>query len=107
MEEIKLIELIMMFFGDHLSVYVAPLAVALGVGMEWFKGKNKESGWIAKKWYWAVGAGASLIASIAVTVIGGFGIVPLLVNFAGIYLGEVALDQGLIKPILDARKKTE
>ena len=106
MEQIKIIELIYEFFGNYASQYLLFAMGAVAAVMEWYKKQNKAKKWIAKKYTPFIGLGLSAFTAVVLMFLsGGFALLGLVVNFAGIYFGEVSISTGLIKPLRDTKTK--
>ena len=106
MEQIKIIELIYEFFGNYASQYLLFAVGAVAGVMEWYKKQNKAKEWFSKKYTPFIGLGLSVITAVVLMFLsGGFALLGLVVNFAGIYFGEVSISTGLIKPLRDTKTK--
>jgi len=100
MEQEGMVQIIGVFsmLQDYLSPLTVPAASAIIALMEWLKNWDKKNEY--KKWYLYIGLGSSIIASIIITLLGGYGWAPLLLHFIFIYFGEVSVSMGFVKPIV-------
>jgi hypothetical protein len=104
MEQLTILEIINQFFGGYASVYLVPVAALVAAVMEWYKRKNKVEKWLKKKFTPYIGLGVSIFAAVVLFFIEDMSFIALLINWAGIYFAEIAVDAGLIKPIMDIKK---
>jgi hypothetical protein len=104
MEQMTVLEIINQFFGEYASVYLVPVAGLVAALMEWYKRKNKKNAWLKKKYTPYIGLAVSIIAVVILFFVDDMTFVALLINWIGIYFAEIAVDAGLIKPIMDIKK---
>lgn len=87
---------------EPLMVYLSPLlAWAIGIViaiMTIIKKWDKERKY--KKWYWVIGAVISAVFALGITFVMGFSFILLLFHFAIIYIVELGIDIGFLKPII-------
>lgn len=87
---------------EPLMIYLSPLlawAIGLVVAIMGVIKKVDEKR-KAKKWYWVIGAALSAIFALGITFIMGFNFVLFLFHFAVIYIIELGIDIGFLKPII-------
>lgn len=94
---------------EELLVLLEPLMVYLSPLLAWAIGivitimtviKKWDSARKYKKWYWVIGAGISAIFALGITFVMGFSFTLLLFHFAIIYIVELGIDIGFLKPII-------
>lgn len=93
----------LMLIIEPLMEYLSPLLIwmtgIVAAGMEMFKRWDKEEKKF-KKWYWPIGAGASLVGSLVITLLMGFTLPLFLIHFVFMFIVEVGIDVGVFEPVI-------
>ena len=95
MEELMILLQPIMGYLSPLLTWSVGLVIAVMAGIKAWDKENK-----AKKFYWLIGLGLSALASVVITLTSGFTWLLLLIHFLVIYIAELGIDMGLLKPLI-------
>jgi len=95
MEELLTLLAPLMEFLSPMLAWSIGIVIAI---MEAIKKFDKEKKF--KRWYWVVGAVISALFGLGITFVMGFSITLFLFHFAIIYIAELGVDIGFLKPVI-------